>query len=496
MLKRTKLTVVLLLASALVACSSQPKVSLQQAAKPSANAGIDAIFADAESAVNQAINNDVANYSKVFLPEAKQGLQKLAAMKVGYNPNKTGFFSSGYSLAEIKEQSAQVKNDVRRAELAKQLITTQLKEILDNQAYVKTIDISRHAQRYKTISEDIKDLFLAVEKAGSVEKYQTKKAAILQDMRNFEIAVMETKYHTPQLTKLSLLEQKKIPKSYLRASSQLTDLMSVISQDPRNIQAMEAAQAKAIKQVSRAKSIHDEVVWIEENDKGIEQVVLKYHKPLDTAFPELLKTDHSELPFESQILKYSVLVSGMQERIQGQVKGKDEQEIKTLADKLTAEKLVGLEAELKEKYAEEFKLKEQQKAAELALAMEQKEQGLNQENEKMVAFFKEQQQALETERDQLKLEVEKLTMQLTEAAAMAETIKQQPAPAPIAQAEKVADQEPAAKKVEEKVVAKAEPKPVKESAPAVKVKTVIVKVPEYQESGSANDTVDFDFNVN
>ena len=49
--------------------------------------------------------------------------------------------------------------------------------------------------------------------------------------------------------------------------------------------------------------------------------------------------------------------------------------------------------------------------------------------------------------------------------------------------------------VQEKVVAKAEPKPVKEAAPAVKVKTVIVEVPEYQESSAANDAVDFDFDV-
>ncbi|GAA3918050.1 hypothetical protein [Litoribacillus peritrichatus] len=400
------------------AMSAAEKAQLQQA-----QSTVDSIVQASADAFTKAEQANVPKFSQVYFPKAKTELQKLKKMHQEFNPNKSGIFASGYNLDDIKEQAAVVDKNVQGAEKTKFLIETNLKDVIDNQQYIETLDLSKFEKQYKSRQNDVTRLFKDLETAGQFQGLEDQRLKVLNDLRAFEVAVIKDKYYNQPQSDLKKLPEETIPATYKQAQEQLTKLSNTISATPRAMKTIESHQKSAIKALTKAQNILKEVKWIDENsEKGLEKVVLKYHQPMDRAFPAVLKEDHTELLFEDQVSKYSYLVTNLKSSLQKEVSSLDEAQIQEQAQKMADAKAAELKKTLEANQSKQALETEQKNKEELAAFQQQEALKTAEEKKRLKEEHKKQMDALIAQHNQLKLSFEKTSQELSQ---LKETQKQE-----------------------------------------------------------------------
>ncbi len=109
------------------------------------------ILNKSEQRLQQAKSDLVNEFSQVYFDDAVEELETLRKMTAEYNPQHSGFFSSGYSFEDITEQQILVESIFDKAYLAMNNIKTHLQDVLDNIAYFKTIDVKAFQKRHDNL---------------------------------------------------------------------------------------------------------------------------------------------------------------------------------------------------------------------------------------------------------------------------------------------------------------------------------------------------------
>ncbi len=412
------------------AMSATEKAQLAQAQDQASK-----VVSTATEAFNAAESAQVGSFSQVYYPIAKKELSKLNEMLKEFNPNKSGLFDSGYSLKEIQEQASQVTQNTQKAERTKELISLHLKEVIDNQNYIEDLDLSKFEREYKGLQSDVKRLFKDLEQAAQFQGLEDERLKVLNDLRAFEVSVIKEKFYNRPQKELEELPESTLPVTYAEAQKRLTALATTIESTPRAMETIELKQREALKALTRAQNILKEVNWIDENnDKGLEHVVLRYRKPMDRAFPNVLKEDHSELLFEDQVSKYSYLVTNLKASLQQEVSSMDAETIKAEAQKIADQQAEALKKNLEGKHGEALAAQTKAQDEAIAKANLEAQKRFEEEKKALVAQHKQTLDQLTAERDKLKLEHEQVALQL------AKLQEQQR----IAQEQKLTNQQPAA----------------------------------------------------
>jgi len=389
--------------------SAAEKAQLAQA-KDTVNTVVDGAI----QAFNKAESNDVARYSQVYFPDAKKDLSKLKEMHKEFNPNKSGIFDSGYSLEEIKEQAAFLSQNVQKSEKTKQLITTDLKEVIDNQNYIESLDLSKFERKYKSLQSDVKRLFKDLERAGQFQGLEGDRLQVLNDLRAFEVSVIKEKYYNHPQNELEGLPDSTLPVTYAEAQKRLNTLSKTIESTPRAMDTIKLREKEALKALTRAKNTLKEINWIDENtSKGLEHIVLRYHKPMDRAFPNVLKEDHSELIFEDQVSKYSYLVTNLKGSLQKELSSMDDATIKAEAQKIADKQTADLKKELEGQHGQQLQKTTQQQQEAIAKAKQDEQARFDLEKKEIAEQHKQKVDALIAERDKLALDYEQASLELS-----------------------------------------------------------------------------------
>jgi len=391
------------------AMTAAEKAQLAQA-KDTVNSVVDGAI----QAFNAAESNDVARYSQIYFPDAKKDLAKLKEMHKEFNPNKSGIFDSGYSLEQIKEQASSLTQNVKKSEKTKQLITTDLKEVIDNQNYIETLDLSKFESKYKSLQSDVKRLFKDLERAGQFQGMEGDRLQVLNDLRAFEVSVIKEKYYNHPQNELEGLPESTLPVTYSEAQKRLNTLSKTIESTPRAMETIELREKEALKALTRAKNTLKEINWIDENtSKGLEHIVLRYHKPMDRAFPDVLKEDHSELIFEDQVSKYSYLVTNLKGSLQKELSSMDEATIKAEAQKIADKQTADLKKELEGQHGQQLQKTSQQQEQAIAKAKQEEQARFDLEKKQIAEQNKLKVDALIAERDKLALDYEQASLELS-----------------------------------------------------------------------------------
>lgn len=404
--KKSKIAIAMamtaVMGTGIAGCSSQPDSTAVQQAP--INNDINSVVKDVDFLFNKSKDDDLEKYSTIYFPSAEENLIELKAMQLKYNPSKTSMFSSGYSAKQINDQANLIRSEVDKAYITKKAIHTHYQEVLDNQAYVKTIDISGFEPLYADVTEQVLEHFESLEKTGSIDAED--KALLLANMKAFEAKVMNAKYHDTLYEALHALPADDIPVSFAAADNTLSALKSTIVNTPRAIEEIEASQVKVIKSVTRAKNVFTEVVWIDENKSlGLEKVALYYRTPIDTALPIVVGEDYSEMAFSAQITAYAKTVSSLEDSIKENVASKDQAEIDKLVQEKIAADMAVINTDM-EKQQEADKLQSQQ-------ALSAESTALAEKNNAVLASYKEDlQKQFEQEKLALADERKKLMSEL------------------------------------------------------------------------------------
>lgn len=405
---------------AVTGCGSQqtkPASAMSAAEKAQLAQAQDQVGSIVDSAIEKfkaAEQDQVAIYSQLFFQKAEKDIAKLKDMQKEFNPEKSGLFDSGYSLKDIQEQATEANNNTQKAVKTKQLIITHLKEILDNQQYIEGLDLSKFEPEYKGLQSDVKRLFKDLETTGQFQGLEDDKLKVLNDLRAFEVSVIREKYYSHPQKELDELPEDTLPVTYKEAQKRLTTLSNTIQSTPRAMETIELRQKEALKALARAQNTLKEINWIDENtNKGLEHVVLRYHKPMDRAFPNILKEDHSELIFEDQVSKYSYLVTTLKSSLQKEVSSLDEATIKAEAQKIADQQSAELKKQLEGKHSKA--LQENATATNEAIAKAKQEEQLRFEEEKkqLAATHKQKLDTALAERNKLQMDLEKASLELT-----------------------------------------------------------------------------------
>lgn len=392
------------------AMSATEKAQLAQAQDKAST-----LVSSAQKAFQTAENDQVSLYSQIYFPQAKKELAKLKEMHKEFNPNKSGLFASGYSLDELKEQANLVNQNTQKSEKTKQLITLNLKDVIDNQTYIEDLDLSKFESKYKSLQSDVKRLFKDVEKAGQFQGLENDRLKVLNDLRAFEVSVIKEKYYNNPQKELEELPESTLPVTYIEAQKRLTTLSKTIEATPRAMDTIELRQKEALKALTRAQNILKEINWIDENtSKGLEHIVLRYRKPMDRAFPDVLKEDHSELLFEDQVSKYSYLVTNLKSSLQQEVSSKDEATIKAEAQKIADMKAEELKKQLNGKHDQALQDQEKAQQDAVAKATQAAQAKFEEEKKQLAATHKQKLDQVIAERNKLQLDYEQTALQLTQ----------------------------------------------------------------------------------
>lgn len=404
---------------AITGCGSQqtkPVSAMSAAEKAQLAQAQDKVGSIVDAAVKKfkaAEQDQVALFSQVFFQKAEKDIAKLKEMQKEFNPEKSGLFASGYSLKEIQEQANEANANTQKAVKTKQLISTHLQEILDNQEYIEDLDLSKFESNYKRLQSDVKRLFKELETKGQFQGLDDDKIKVLNDLRAFEVSVIKEKYYNQPQKDLEELPEDTVPVTYKEAQKRLSTLSNTIQSTPRAMETIELRQKEALKALARAQNTLKEIKWIDENsDKGLEHIVLRYHKPMDRAFPNILKEDHSELVFEDQVSKYSYLVTNLKSSLQKEVSSMDEASVKAEAQKIADQQTAELKKQLEGQHNQT--LQEKASASEQAIAKAKKEEQMRfaEEKKQLTATHKQKLDAVIAERNKLQMNFEKTSLEL------------------------------------------------------------------------------------
>lgn len=371
---------------------------------------IERLVPEAEKTLAEAEKQQLNFYSRINFPEAKDAFEELKNKRKEFNPEHSGFFSSGYSEQDLFDQQKEFNNYISKAYLAKSNIEGNMKKLLADLTYLKTLDIQNKKlkSQYQNILDDNDSLFKKVDDAGAYEPYAEIKQELLNSIVELEFDFMVARYHTPLLERFNRVENELVPQTHKNTFIVLGGLKSEIKSDSRNIVRMEKSTAAAEKAVTRLESVLAEVKWVKDiKSDSAEEIVLKYRNPVDESLPALLDKDVSELPFSEQFVVYAQQISSMQTRMQQKVQKTESTEIEKQAQLMASAESELIRQELKKEFDAEL----QTKIAEISSAGDKqrllsKQKAAEQESELLLAQQK----------------VDELTKQLSELKQQAAAI--------------------------------------------------------------------------
>lgn len=247
-----------------------------------------------------------------FSPEHFKAANKLKAeLEEDYTKfiNKQKSLFGGVSESDVVELAKKVILEIDQGMVVKGLVQKHLKNQLEQKAFIDKLVSKEYGKEYRAIGDDLNDLIEDIEKKKSFAGLEKDRSKLDFRMHKLEVQIAYDRYVKKVKHRLSQLEKKDIPSSFLKAEHAIQKLESHVDRKPRDTEILEQLQNQAIKDTDLATVILNEVTRLRSTDKNEhEAFILSYYKILDEHLNPLVEENYYHIGFERQVKSYAKLI--------------------------------------------------------------------------------------------------------------------------------------------------------------------------------------------